>query len=188
MVLLLHETRIQPQHTRCAPRSIAILPRQLGAQRRKHVEYRPSDDHIVVEHNDGRHNDHADAESLEQRTKSLVHGNRTERRVLAERQFHEHERQPGDDQHYGERYEECTCLRVYREKQWCNNKKNESYRHARRAYFYRNDATMQSHTTRTHTHTCNCPKLTEAALLFDMIYINCCIARTYMRADARRVR
>lgn len=92
-----------------APFRVAVLPRQLVEDAHKghgHIIYRPRYYQVIVEHHYTRNYDHAVPQAPEQRTESVVHRNRAKSGVLPEGQFHKHQRQTGDYQHYRKRYQE----------------------------------------------------------------------------------
>lgn len=96
--------------TDCTPLRFAILPREDAAEGGEHVEDGPRDDEVVVEHDNGRHDDHSIAQAPEQRTEFLVDGDGPEAGVLTETQLHEHQRQTRNHQHHRERNQEGTCI------------------------------------------------------------------------------
>lgn len=89
-----------------APGRIAGLPRKFTSQGCEHIKYGPGDDEVIVEHDNGRHDDHAVSQASKERAELLVDCHRAETCVLTERQFHEHERQSRYDEHHSEWDEE----------------------------------------------------------------------------------
>lgn len=67
------------------PFRIAVLPRQVGGpERDEHVEYGPANNEVVVEHHNGRHDDHAVTEATKQGTEPLINCHGTQSGILPE--------------------------------------------------------------------------------------------------------
>jgi len=90
--------------TLCTPFGLAILPRQLGAKRGEHIENGPGNYEIIIQHNNGRNDNHAGAQTTKEWTESTIDGHWTKCSILAKGELHEHQRQTRYDKHYGEGY------------------------------------------------------------------------------------
>ena len=85
--------------TRGVPRVITQIPRQTGGEGGEEKVHSPGGDHVVVDGHESRDEHHGVAHALEERG-GLPHGDGAQAGELAERQLHEHQRQPAQHQHH----------------------------------------------------------------------------------------